>query len=179
MFDSAQKIDHFLRLLLPGICVLVLLLLSLLQLGLDGMALFPIDVGLISIYYWTIFRPSTMPFWFIFLLGIIRDALMFAPLGMSSLIFILYRLIVLSQQPLLAKEAFWAMWLGFGLTIIPILTLHWLLFCAYTQALLPVMPLAMQWVLTLGLYPLLHIVFNALYSFLPEQAGRSKTTKLL
>lgn len=174
MFDYTQKLDYFARLLLPGICTIVLLVLSLLPIGLTGQGMFPVDVCLIAIYYWAIFRPSTLPFWFVFLLGVARDALMGAPLGISSLVFILFRLMVLSQQRFLVKETFWATWLGFTLASIPALTLQWLLASAYSRAILPLTPGIMQWVFTFGLYPLLHIVFNALYSFLPKAQGRSK-----
>lgn len=165
--------------LLPGICTLLLLLLSLLQIGLAGLSHFPVEVCLISIYYWTVFRPTAMPFWFVFLLGVIRDSLMGGALGISSLTYILFRLIVLSQQRLLVKETFWATWLGFGMVMIPALTFHWLLTCAYVKSLLPVTDLLMQWVFTFGLYPLLHILFNALYGFLPGQQGRKKKQKQL
>lgn len=179
MFNYSQKIDYFSRLLLPGICTLVLLVLSMLPIGLSGQGQFPVDVCLISIYYWTIFRPVTMPFWFVFLLGVVRDSLMGGALGISSLVFILFRLMVFTQQRFLVKETFWATWLGFGLAALPAFILQWLLTSAFNRAILPVTPLAMQWVFTFGLYPLLHIVFNALYSFLPGQPGRAKQGKLL
>jgi rod shape-determining protein MreD len=178
MFDQTQKIDHFARMLLPAICTLLLLLISLLRVGLAGLAQFPVDVCLISIYYWAIFRPNALPFWFVFALGVVRDALMGTPLGISSLVFILFRLLVLTQQRFLAKESFIAMWLGFGLVLVPILTFHWLLASAYARALLPLGPLAMQWVFTFGFYPLLHILFNSLYAFLPGKP-RSKSNPLL
>jgi rod shape-determining protein MreD len=179
MLDYTQKFELFIRMLLPGMCTIVLLLMSLLQVSLAGLAQFPIDVCLISIYYWTIFRPNAMPFWFVFVLGVIRDALMGAPLGITSLVFILFRLFVLSQQRFLVKEAFLATWLGFGLVMVPAMAVYWLLSSAYVRTILPLSPLVMQWIFTFGFYPLLHILFNALYSFLPGQAGRKKQNKLL
>lgn len=179
MLDYRQKTEYFLRMLLPGICTVFLLLLSLLPLGLHGMALFPVDVCLISIYYWTIFRPGALPFWFVFLLGIVRDALMGMPLGLSSLIFLLFRLGVLTQQRLLVKESFWATWLSFGLIIIPALTVQWLLASAFVRAVQPLTPVVMQWVFTFGLYPLPHILFNALYRVLPPTSGRKKPSKTI
>ncbi|MCH2547410.1 MAG: hypothetical protein MK052_07365 [Alphaproteobacteria bacterium] len=179
MFDYSQKIDQYARMLLPAICTLLLLLFSLLRIGFAGLAHFPIDVCLISIYYWTIFRPSTMPFWFVFILGIVRDSLMGTPLGISSLVFILFRLIILSQQRYLVKETFWATWFGFGWVLVPALVFNWLLSSAYAKSFIPITPVMMQWVFTFGLYPLLHIVFNALYGFLPDPSGRAKQAKLL
>lgn len=179
MFDARQKIDHFARMLLPGICTLLLLILSLLQIGLAGLARFPIEVCLIAIYYWTVFRPTAMPFWFVFVLGVIRDSLMGGALGISSLTYLLFRLIVLTQQRMRMNDTFWATWLGFGMVMVPALTFHWLLASAFARQLLPVGDLLMQWIFTFGFYPLLHILFNALYSFLPGLQSRKKKQKQL
>gem|GEM_PF-216666 len=168
MVDSSFKFEYYARMALPGLGTLMFFLLSLAPIGLAGMGDFPPDIILISIYYWTIFRPAAIPFWLVFLLGILRDALFGIALGMSSLIFIFFRLLVLSQQRYLVKETFWAMWVGFGLIIVPVLFAQWALASAYEKELLRPGASFMQWCFTFGLYPLLHVAFNALYRFLPD-----------
>lgn len=170
MVDSSFKFEYYARMALPGLGTLMFFLLSLAPIGLAGMGDFPPDIILISIYYWTIFRPSAIPFWAVFLFGLLRDALFGIALGMSSLIFIFFRLLVLSQQRYLVKETFWAMWVGFGLVIVPVLFAQWALASAYQKSLISGEASLMQWCFTFGLYPLLHVAFNALYRFLPENA---------
>lgn len=174
MVDIGLKLEYFVRMTMPALATLMLFLLGLVPIGMAGTGDFPPDICLISIYYWTIFRANAIPFWFVFLLGILRDSLFGVALGMSSLIFIFFRLLILSQQRYLIKETFWAMWVGFGLVIIPTLFIQWLMVSAYIKSLLPPMPTLMQWVFTFGLYPLLHLLFNAIYRFLPEYSLSGK-----
>lgn len=168
MKDFSQKLDHWSRMLLPGGMTLLLFIIFLLpHLGFAGMAYFPPQILMISIYYWTIFHPASMPFWFIFLLGLISDSLFMAPLGITSLTLILFRLLILSQQHFLMKESFWGIWLGFAVSMALTQLLQWAITSAYFLSLLPFGPMAMQWVFTVGLYPLAHLLFNVFYNYLP------------
>lgn len=169
MKDFSQKMDNLARMLLPGgMTILLFIAFTLPRIGFAGMANFPPHILAISIYYWTIFHPASMPYWFLFLLGLLSDSLLAMPLGMTSLILILFRLLVLSQQHSLVKESFLGIWAGFAICVVLMQSLQWLLTSFYSQDLLPIGPLAMQWVFTIGLYPLAHILFNMLYAYLPR-----------
>ncbi|MGB1539326.1 MAG: rod shape-determining protein MreD [Rickettsiales bacterium] len=179
MQDIGQKLDHTARMMLPGILTIFLLLLLLLPFGMAGLAYFPPDICLISVYYWVLFRPSAFPFWFVFLLGILQDALLGVPLGMSSFLLILFRLLVLSQHRQLAKETFWAIWVGFGILSALFSLCAWLLASVFESALLPFQFFLMQWLFTIGLYPLAHLVFNRLYHYLPPSMSGNHHKPLL
>lgn len=175
MLNTYPKLEYLSRMAIPALCTLMLYLLGLIPLSIPGLNEFVPDVCLISIYYWSIFRPGAMPFWFVFLLGILRDSLFGFALGISSLLFIFFRLLVLSQQPHLVKESFWTTWIGFALVTAPVLFCYWLLASAYGKAFITAIPLLMQWVFTVGLYPLLYILFNSIYRFLPPSSAAGKT----
>lgn len=175
MYNVSQKLDYLSRMILPALTTVILLLLTMLPMGMSGIAYFLPDICLISIYYWSIFRPSTMPFWFLFLLGILRDALFGSLLGLSSLVFIFFRVIVLMQQRYLFKETFTAMWFSFaGATALGLLLL-WMLASAYSGTLLSLEAAFMQWVFTCGAYPLAHSGFGYVYKHLPPQPISGKT----
>lgn len=178
MLQTHPKLEYYARMTIPALCTLMLFLTGLVPISITGLSEFSPDVFLISIYYWSIFRPGAMPFWLVFLFGLLRDALFGFSLGVSSLLFIFFRMFVLSQQKHLAKESFWTTWVGFALVTVPILFAHWLLACAFSKALLPALPLLMQWVFTVGLYPLLYILFNSVYRFLPPAMGTGKSSLL-
>lgn len=169
MHDYQQKIDHQARILLPALATCVFFILTLVPISIPGLASFLPDVCLISIYYWTILRPDVMPYWFVFLLGLVKDAMLGNPLGLFSLIFILFRLLVERQRVLLAKETFLATWINFSLLALATLVASWLLMCLYLKTVIPLIDIAMQWILTSAFYPLLHMAFNALYVFLPKE----------
>lgn len=180
MVNSRLNSEYIARMMLPGISTFLLYLAGLAPIGLSGMGNFPPDIILISIYYWSIFRPGAIPFWLVFVLGVFKDSLFGVALGISSLIFIFFRLLVLSQQRYLIKETFWAMWVGFGLVAVPAMMMQWLLSSAYLKSVIPVQDIIMQWVFTFGLYPLLHIIFNAIYRLLPTAylGGKPPSLKL-
>lgn len=179
MYNIRQKMDYAARMTLPGLVALLLMLLFSLPIRLAGLADFTPDICLISIYYWSIFRPGTMPYWFVFLLGLVRDSIAGIALGMSSLVFILFRLFILSQQRYFARETFWANWFGFGIAASLALAVGWVIAVIYARALFSIDSVGMQWVFTFGLYPLLHILFNKLYRYLPQTPGGIKNRQAL
>lgn len=168
MHDFGQKMDYAARMMLPAIVTLLLVILIQLPVGLAGLSNFPPHIAFISIYYWSVFHPGTMPYWFLFLLGLFLDALAGAPLGFSSLFFILFRFLILTQRRLLARETFFAAWFGFALLLFAVLLLQWVSMGLFYRSLPPYTPVAMQWCLTAGLYPLAHIFFSFLYRQLPD-----------
>ncbi len=168
MHDLGQKIDYGARLTLPGIVTVFLLFLFSLPLGPDGWAAFPPHICLISLYYWSLFHPTTFPLWFIFLLGILHDALFGAPLGFSSLFFILFNRIILAQQRFAIRENFWASWCGFGLAAALFFMAYWVAMSIYSGQIVPIDTAIMQWIFTVGFYPLAHAGFNLLHRCLPE-----------
>lgn len=177
MIDYQQKVEHFTRMLIPALFTLFLFIISISPIGFWGFAYFPIDVCLISIYYWTIFRPKTLPFWFVFVLGLVKDSLMGTALGLSSLIYILFRMIVFSQQRHWVQESFFALWFGFGMLCVPTLASQWLIASALAKSALPALDAVIQWAITFAFYPVLHILFNAVYRFLPKLTKRPKSQK--
>jgi rod shape-determining protein MreD len=121
-----------------------------------------------TIYYWCLFRPSLMPYWFLFLLGLLQDILLGLPLGASPLVFILFRISVISLQRLFGKETFWGIWVWFSIltafaslgvfSIMGLIQHEWI----------PLNSAVIQWVLTVACYPLVHGLFTRIYKRLPK-----------
>ena len=80
------------------------------------------SLTLIAIYYWTVFRPDLMPMLVLFGIGIVNDALSGAPLGVSSLVFLVLQVAVHGQRRYLVGQPFWMLWSGFAL-IVPLAAL--------------------------------------------------------
>ncbi len=63
-------------------------------------------VFLIAIYYWTIHAPAMMPYWFVFLAGLVIDISVDSPLGLHALAFLVYVLVlgrvarIIKSQPI-------------------------------------------------------------------------------
>lgn len=124
---------------------------------------------LIAAYYWGLFREQLMPYWFLFVLGLLQDALMGLPLGASSLVFLMFRMLVVTQKRLIARETFWGLWVGFLLMSLIAFAGYWLVLSLYHDAWLPLRASMMQWLLTAASYPLIHVLFTRLYRLLPKE----------
>ncbi len=173
MHDISQKTDHLARMMLPGLLTLALFLVLQLPVNIAGLAVFPPQICLISLYYWSVFHPQTMPFWFAFLLGLLVDSLLMLPLGLSSFVFLLFRFAVLMQQRLMVRGGFLHAMVEFALMALGAQAVYWLAMTLFAGGMIPLAPLIMQWVMTVGLYPLAHILFSRVYKWLPPVTGKS------
>jgi len=63
-------------------------------------------VIIIAIYYWTIHAPAMMPYWFVFLSGLVIDVSVDSPLGLHAFAFLAYVLVlnrvarIIKSQPI-------------------------------------------------------------------------------
>jgi rod shape-determining protein MreD len=112
------------------------------------------SLTLIAIYYWTVFRPDLMPMLVLFGIGIVNDALSGAPLGVSSLVFLVLQVAVLSQRRYLIGQPFWMLWSGFALIVPPAALFQWLVLSVLRgQPLAPLATVAGS-LLTIAVFPL-------------------------
>jgi rod shape-determining protein MreD len=77
--------------------------------------IFDVPFTLICVFYWTIYRPTLLPAWLIFIVGIGIDALTMMPLGLTALILIGAQKLVLLQRRYLMGQTFIHIWAGFTL----------------------------------------------------------------
>src|SRR3989442_15724675 len=83
--------------IVPATTVVVLLVATVLPLRVpDYAAVVPL-LTLAGVYYWTVYRPELLPPSVVFLCGLVLDLLSGAPLGVSPLLLLLARSLVLSQ----------------------------------------------------------------------------------
>ncbi len=104
------------RLFLPQAVAILLLILSSVPIDVAGASAFFPAVDIMVIYYWSSYRPSALPAWFVFILGIFRDSIEGLTLGVSSCVYLLIKFIVVSSRGLYRKENFLIIWQGFAVT---------------------------------------------------------------
>lgn len=120
---------------------------------------------LIALYYWTMARPNRLPLWLLFTLGLVVDSLSHTALGIHAVLFLAgfglarvvrARLEVLSLLP---------MWGIFSLWLMLMLLAEWVLAGWQWQALPPLGALPLQWLLTVIVYPPLHLLFDRILTY--------------
>ncbi|MGE0417454.1 MAG: rod shape-determining protein MreD [Acetobacteraceae bacterium] len=167
-----RRLDIAARYAFPA-CVTVVLMLVVevpLRLALQT-ALLP-AVALISVWFWSVYRPIAMAPPVVFLIGLLLDLRGYLPLGVGVLTLLIAHGISQRWRRFLMQQGFAMTWLAF----LPIATggaaLIWVLTALLTFRLLPLGPALFLAVLSFALYPVLAMPLTVAHRSLadPEQA---------
>lgn len=160
MFSLRLRLQRLMLILLPATMALLLTVAMLLAQRRFGLGGFMPMLPLMAIYYWSIYAPRRMPYGVAFVIGLIYDSLLGLPLGVTSLLFMLFKYLLQSQHRVLAKDPFAFIWLRLALLLAVVLGGQWLAVMVYFNNRPPVDILFVQYMLTVLLYPVLHAFFQ-------------------
>jgi len=135
-----QKIDQSARNLTPFLLSIALVLITVLPSGIPGLAAVAPPLALMSIYHWTVYRPNQLPVSAVFVVGLLHDLLTGAPLGLFTLVFLTAYGVTLTQRRFVAGKSF---------------LIYWVLACGWTFSLLDPRAVVFQYLVTIGLFPLI------------------------
>jgi rod shape-determining protein MreD len=167
-----HRLDMAARTIFPmALTVLVLLLLSM-PLELPGQAEMQPAWALASVYFWSLYRPASMPGGGVFAVGLLLDLLAQGPLGVGVLILLLTQAATLRWRRVLTRQGFAMVWLAFFAAAAAAAALEWFLVSIMIWRVLPLAPALFQWGMSVGFYPLLAVLLIRAHRTLaaPEQA---------
>ncbi|OUR79585.1 rod shape-determining protein MreD [Alphaproteobacteria bacterium 46_93_T64] len=160
----SYQINRLLRGSIPFWLSLFLVLLSVVPLRINGFASVTPSFLSIAVFYWSLHRPYLMPAPLVFILGLIFDILTGAPMGLSSLMLLLVHGIAVSQRQVFVGKAFLVTWWGYLLLGTVIAVLSWGFASLLSLTLIPILPLFVQLLLTVLVFPLLAWIFGLVQS---------------
>ncbi len=155
-----HHVDTGLRAITPVLLTFLLLVISRLPFGIEGLESAMPLLTLMAAYFWTIYRPNLMPSIALFLLGLLQDLVTGGPLGLMALVLLLVHWLVDAQRRVFLGKSFVVAWWGFGLVALGAEGVIWLLACIYYDDLLGVKPFAFQFMLTVAIYPCFAWLFS-------------------
>ena len=161
MDDSGfwNRLDLLARSLFPFVASALLIIIGFAPLRAPEIAPALPLFGMAAVYYWCVFRPDLMPHWAIFLLGLFSDLLGGTLVGSSILAFFALYLAISSQRRFFAHASFFLLWLAFALFSLPAFLIMWAL-------------LALQYVLTVAVYPMIAWFFGQSQQVILQSGGR-------
>ena len=109
---------------------------------------------LISIYHWAVSRPSLLPLWAVFTLGMLYDLLSGVPLGLYILVFLSVYGIVVSQRRFVIGKSFLVYWLGYGTIALGAAVQSWFVASVWYASLLNIEAILFQYVISFGVFPI-------------------------
>ena len=102
-----------------------------------------------------VFRPDLIPYFVVFGLGILQDAISGAPFGLHAIVYLVVRALVVNQRRFIIGKPFWVFWVAFGLVSFIAGLLSWCLASLYRGALLPTDAPLIALIMTVTLFPLI------------------------
>jgi rod shape-determining protein MreD len=155
-----SQTGRLLRALVPGLITLMLVVLTVVPMGLEYFATITPAFVMMSVYYWSLYRPDLMPAVGVFVAGVLLDILSGGPIGLSSLVFLMVQGICVSQRRYIVGKPFLVEWTGFLIVATGAAFVGWLAACMYYSAVISATPFAVQLIISVGIYPLLARFFG-------------------
>jgi rod shape-determining protein MreD len=165
MFHPGKRFELFWLASLPSLITLLFALFFMSAKHIGGLDRFMPVLPLIPVFYWGMVRTRDIPYWFLFTLGVVIDAVSGLPLGMTALTYLFFLIALHTQRKYIHKEGF-VIKLGFFAIILATADLfNWLALCAFYSRFEPVGAVFIQWLLTVCCYPFLHKGFDGIYHY--------------
>ena len=165
-----RSLDVAARYSFPGVSTALLMLVVAGPLWLPGQAELQGALALGCVFYWSLFRPLSMPPQLVFALGMLADLLGFGPIGIELLILLITHGLAMLWRRELARQGFLLVWLVFVAVAAGAGVLQWALNALLTFRLLAPEPVMFQATLAAGIYPLLAVALGRAHTTIAEPA---------
>lgn len=153
--------------LLPATITLLLVFFCLVPKHMVGLSSLSLPLYMMPMFFWGLHQPRTIPLWFAFALGLLVDVAQGLPLGLCALTYLVFRLLIDLQHKYIIKEGFVVKWGYFGLLMLGVGSVQWLVLGFITGQVPALVPAFIQLMLAICLYPVFHRLFDLLF----EQAS--------
>ena len=154
-----RRLDIASRYAWPAAFTIFGLLLIGLPLGLPGLAAMRPAYVMACVYFWSLYRPASLPAPVVALTGLLLDLLGVSPLGMWAVLLLLLQGATLVSRRRLLTWSFKLSWAAFSGFAAVLSLLAWGVQSGLELRALPGLPLAVQMLMAFGVYPVLAWVF--------------------
>jgi rod shape-determining protein MreD len=124
---------------------------------------------LMFLFYWSVYRPTLISPIFVFFLGVIFDLVLGYPLGLHSILFLVFQWVVSDQRLYFLGQPFFLVWIGFCLSAFCIYSFEWIFFSAYQMMWIETETLLLGFIFTICIFPLISLLFTLVHRFLPAE----------
>ena len=177
MSDFPENIEQSLRLLVPYGAILFLFILNMIAPTVLFGGSMEIPFTIMAIYYWSAYRPTLMPVWLAFTLGILLDSVTGVLMGLNALVFVCVRWRVTDQRLFLTGQPFQIVWLGFFIVCALANLTQWALFGLLNLHWIPIEDIIFITVLSAAFFPPVSLLLHASHKILPAISGSYKVVQ--
>jgi rod shape-determining protein MreD len=163
-----RRLDFVARLSMPALSTAIILLLLAMPFGLPGQAQWQHATALCCIFFWSLFRPTSMPPLVVFALGVLADLLAYAPMGGAVLVFLIAHGLAMRWRRGLTRLGFLLVWFSFIAVAIGAAALEWAATSLLSFHLLPPRDAMLEATIAIGAYPILAIGLTRAHQTIAE-----------
>lgn len=163
-----EQLAGLLRTCVPVILILIMLGLNIIAMTYPFIGTIKAPLFLMVIYYWSIYRPTLIPPWFVFAAGLIMDILGGLPLGLNAIAFVGTHWLVAEQRRFLMSQSFSLIWLGFGILCFGVAAFQWSVFNLLNLQIIPFDSFIYSSVLGIAIFPLICVLLHLTHKVLPD-----------
>lgn len=117
---------------------------------------------LMGVYFWSLTRPSLLPFYVVFAFGLTLDFITAQVVGLNALAFLLISFVLFSQRRYLKGQSWPVLWAGYGFACIFVGLLHLIVFILMNWAWPGLFQLLATVIISVLAYPLVTVPMIAL-----------------
>ena len=147
---------------------LLLVMLAALPTQIPGYGQIAMNMGLITVYFWSVYRPDHFPAVAAVAVGLWQDLLAATPLGINALLFLIIREGIAAQYVFFRSRSFSVIWYCLWPVVLLATLVAWGVHSVLNLALIDPYPALFHVGLTIGLYPLVAICLARISKFLLE-----------
>jgi rod shape-determining protein MreD len=166
-----RRLDLASRWSFPACATVLLMLLTQAPFGVLGQSAMLPAVAMCSVWFWSVFRPDSMPPPAVFLIGLLTDLLGYLPLGVGVFTLLAVHGVALAVRRPLAQRGFAVVWLTFALLAFGASLVMWLFVMLLTFRLLSPNPALFQAAVAAAIYPVLAIPFAGAHRSIANPDG--------
>ncbi|HTW27553.1 MAG TPA: rod shape-determining protein MreD [Acetobacteraceae bacterium] len=167
-----RRLDAAFRHGFPAGATALLLLLLAAPLDLPAQAELQQAVILAAVFFWSLFRPGSMPPPAVFLIGLLSDLLGLAPPGLNAVTLLIVQGLALKWRRKLVRQGFLVVWLAFLAVAAGAAALGWVVTSLLSWHAMPLSAAGFQFLLSACLYPALALPLTRAHRSIaaPERA---------
>ncbi len=150
-----RQVDAVSRWLFPFATLVFGLFVIGMPFGIPGQAALRPVYAMACVYFWSLYRPGSLPAPLVAFCGLLLDLLGLSPFGVWAVLLLLLQWVTLLLRRKLVPGRFLLVWAVFTAMAAVSVTLAWAAACAFDETWLPTTPLGFEWLLSAGIYPAL------------------------
>ena len=151
----------------PLITTLVSIMITLLPIGSSPSMPYMPALGLISLFFWAMYRPSLLPPLVVFFIGLYHDLVSAGPLGLWTLTYLVFYGYFVERRTFYVGRTFQSLWFAFLVGVLIAGFVVWAVSSLFHMQVLSPLPVFVMGAVTLVAYPVwtrVLMIFNRMLS---------------